>query len=78
MHGHVSRFLKQRGRRTAKLMDYGNLVGGCKPLVDALVKTKLLVDDNPTNLRDHYRQVISDFVDDFDKVEITITDLVVP
>lgn len=67
---------KQRGRRAAQLLDYGNLVGGCKPLVDAMVKAKLLTDDSPAALRDHYRQVISDFADDFDKVEITITDII--
>jgi len=30
-----------------ELLDYDNLVGGCKPLVDAMVDTGLLADDSP-------------------------------
>lgn len=66
------------GRDTAKLFDHANLVGGCKPIVDALVLAKLLVDDDPKSLREHYKQVISDFASDFDKVEFRLTDLVRP
>lgn len=34
-------------RYSPSLADHDNVVGGCKPLVDALVKCGLLTDDNP-------------------------------
>lgn len=37
----------RRHRRTCDELDHDNLVGGCKPLVDALVKVGLLADDRP-------------------------------
>lgn len=67
---------RQLGRAAPRLLDHGNLVGGCKPILDALVKAKLLVDDDPRHVRDHYRQVISDYETDFDRVDITLTDVV--
>lgn len=42
------------GRQSA--FDHANFVGGCKPLVDALVLAGVLVDDSATHLEDHYRQ----------------------
>lgn len=36
--------------------DYANFVGGCKPLVDAMVLTGLLLNDALGALEDHYRQ----------------------
>lgn len=36
--------------------DYGNLVGGCKMLVDCLVREGLLVDDAPACVDDFYEQ----------------------
>lgn len=39
----------ERLTRQADALDYDGLVGGCKPLVDALVKLDLLDDDNPRN-----------------------------
>ncbi len=36
--------------------DYGNLVGGCKPLLDAMIKVGLIVDDRPSMLADYYFQ----------------------
>jgi hypothetical protein len=44
-------------RHSAGTLDKGNLIGGCKPLLDALVRLGLLVDDSPEWLDDHYRQV---------------------
>jgi hypothetical protein len=38
------------------LYDFGNLVGGLKPIVDAMVDVGLLVDDSPRWLNDHYHQ----------------------
>lgn len=37
--------------------DYDNLVGGCKPVVDAMVRTRLLVGDGPKDCAISYRQV---------------------
>lgn len=39
-----------------KLMDVGNMIGGCKALVDAMVNTGLLVDDSPGSCSIFYRQ----------------------
>jgi hypothetical protein len=36
--------------------DYGNLVGGFKPLLDEIVRAGLLVDDRPNTCADYYRQ----------------------
>ena len=36
--------------------DRGNLVGGCKPLLDAMTEAGLLVDDKEKWLEDHYEQ----------------------
>lgn len=36
--------------------DYVNLVGGFKPIVDAMVREGLLVDDEPAQLADRYEQ----------------------
>ena len=36
--------------------DYGNLVGGCKLVIDAMVKCHLLQDDAPSMLDDTYLQ----------------------
>ena len=37
-------------------MDRGNLIGGCKPLLDAMTRVGLIVDDNEEFLEDHYYQ----------------------
>lgn len=39
-----------------KLRDAANFVGGLKCVVDAFVREKLLVDDAPAYLEDHYQQ----------------------
>lgn len=36
--------------------DFGNLVGGCKPLLDAMKLNGLIVDDRPTMLQEFYFQ----------------------
>lgn len=43
-------------RQGLRDMDYGNLVGGCKPVLDALVKVGVLYDDAPKWVREHYDQ----------------------
>lgn len=40
--------------------DYGNLVGGMKPLLDAMVRERLLRDDREEFLDDHYHQMRSE------------------
>jgi len=46
-----------RGRRR---FDHANLVGGCKGLVDCLVRRKIIVDDSPQHFECDYRQLKSD------------------
>ena len=43
-------------RYSSRKLDYGNLVGGCKPLLDALKHAKLIVDDSPDWIADSYKQ----------------------
>ncbi|RZL29691.1 MAG: hypothetical protein EOP64_00365 [Sphingomonas sp.] len=45
-------------RRGKRLLDYGNLVGGMKLLVDAIVRENLLFDDSPAWVHDTYAQQI--------------------
>ena len=52
-----------RDRRTVRItrhgprkLDHDNLVGGCKPLVDALRGARLIHDDNPDCVRVIYTQ----------------------
>ncbi len=40
-----------------KFFDMGNLVGGCKAMLDAMVNTGVLVDDSPTHCFISYKQV---------------------
>lgn len=42
------------GRQRA--FDRGNLVGGCKMILDAMVRESLIVDDKAEYLEDHYAQ----------------------
>jgi Holliday junction resolvase RusA-like endonuclease len=48
----LTRFYTGRGRAR----DYGNLVGGCKAVVDSLVNVGLLVDDSEQWVDDYYLQ----------------------
>jgi hypothetical protein len=41
---------------TGRPFDKGNLIGGMKPLLDAMVLVDLLIDDNEDTLEDHYGQ----------------------
>jgi Holliday junction resolvase RusA-like endonuclease len=54
------RGLKEKRRvrvtRFGRQLDYDNLVGGCKPLVDALVRAGLIVDDSPDHVAVEYCQ----------------------
>lgn len=36
--------------------DMGNIVGGCKPLLDAMTRARLIVDDKPRFIEAHYFQ----------------------
>lgn len=42
--------------RFGRELDHGNLVGGCKPLVDALVQEGVIFDDSPAWLEATYAQ----------------------
>lgn len=46
-------------RQGRKTLDYGNLVGGFKPILDALRLEYLLYDDSPQWVEDKYTQVLS-------------------
>ncbi len=46
----------RRHRRACDELDFDNLVGGCKPLVDALVKVRLIEDDRPGLVTVTYEQ----------------------
>lgn len=50
--------------------DHDNWVGGCKPLVDTLVKAGLLVDDTPKMWRGYYRQEKSETGHDYISVQL--------
>jgi hypothetical protein len=52
----VTRYYAGRGRR----YDKGNLIGGCKPLLDAMVLAGLLIDDCEEDVEDHYGQERAD------------------
>ena len=39
-----------------RLLDNGNFIGGCKPLIDAIVDAKLLKNDDVKSCKIHYRQ----------------------
>lgn len=40
------------------LLDRGNFVGGCKPLLDAAIRQGLIIDDKEVHLDDVYEQQI--------------------
>lgn len=48
----ITRYYSGRGQR----YDKGNLIGGCKPLLDAMVLAHLLLDDDEESVEDHYLQ----------------------
>ena len=43
-------------RHGSKQLDHDNFVGGCKPLVDALIRARLIWDDSPDFLTVDYIQ----------------------
>lgn len=50
---HVTVTIVRYGRQP---LDTDNLIGGCKPLIDALKDHGLIVDDSPTHLTLHVEQ----------------------
>jgi len=52
--------------------DYGNLVGGLKPLLDEIVRAGLLLDDSPKCCADYYYQYKAP--DGIDRVVIVLED----
>lgn len=59
-------------RHSAGELDYGNLVGGCKPLLDALVREGLIFDDSPTWLDDAYAQKPAKQKQGYTEVEVYV------
>lgn len=49
---HITRLFKGKAQK----YDRGNLIGGCKPLLDAMTRCNLLVDDKEEFVEDHYDQ----------------------
>lgn len=45
--------------RKQRIQDYANLVGGCKGLLDGMVRAKLLVDDNMEMVTVEYKQELA-------------------
>ena len=39
-----------------QVRDIGNIIGGCKPLLDAMTRARLIVDDGPHYVEVHYFQ----------------------
>ena len=54
----ITRFCKTK----RELYDYGNFVGGLKPVVDAMKNVGLIVDDRPSMFFAGYRQVVTNAV----------------
>lgn len=50
----ITRFAKSKRH----LLDRGNLVGGCKPLLDAATQQGLILDDKEEHLDDIYHQEV--------------------
>lgn len=48
----ITRHFSGQGKRR----DRGNLIGGCKPLLDAMILAALIVDDRESDVEDHYKQ----------------------
>lgn len=67
----VTRIYKRRKRA----FDEGNLVGGFKPLIDALTGRGLVVDDSPRFVKIWYEQRPS--TDGDDHVEVTIEEQII-
>lgn len=57
--GHRRVFFTRFWGARKRAFDYGNLVGGFKPLLDMLVKMNLLLDDKPALCSEYYRQMKS-------------------
>ena len=57
-------------RYAKKALDYDNLVGGCKPLIDAIKELGMIVDDNEKWVKVTYTQTPADNEREFTKVKI--------
>lgn len=63
-------FGKTKHGRWCRPYDVGNLVGGCKPLVDTLKAYAVILDDRDETFKGYYRQERS--ADGFDRYTITL------
>ncbi len=71
--GHRRIYFTRFWKKRKYAYDYGNLVGGFKPLLDEIVKAGLLLDDKPSVCSDYYRQFKSP--DGFDRVVVVIEEV---
>lgn len=62
-------FTRHYGKRK-RPFDYGNLVGGFKPLLDMIVDCDLLIDDKPKYCAEYYSQQRSDNGEDYITIRI--------
>ena len=56
--GHGKRTVRITSYRARRITDHANLVGGCKGLIDGLVRAGLLVDDSDQWIAAEYRQAL--------------------
>ena len=63
----ITRYVRSR----RYLLDRGNFIGGCKPLLDAAIRQGLILDDREEHLDDRYEQK----VDATPRVEVLVEDL---
>lgn len=52
----LTRYYSRTGRKRGQERDRINNAGGMKPLLDAMVNVRLLVDDKPGDVEDYYDQ----------------------
>jgi hypothetical protein len=65
----ITRYVRNERYR----LDRGNFVGGCKPLLDAAIRQRLIKDDREEWLDDVYHQAIGQ-----ERTEILVEDIEVP
>jgi hypothetical protein len=63
----ITRFVRSK----RYLLDRGNLVGGCKPLLDAAIRQGLIIDDREEWLDDAYEQEVQESAE---RTEIRVED----
>ena len=57
-------------RYAARLLDLDNFAGGCKPLIDAMRKRGLIVDDDPASVSLEFAQAKCSRADERTELEV--------